>query len=458
MNLTNQQWQEDISTLTALRTQWGDILDVTNSRLQLEKGKYYSDSSQIILPYPSAVADHLEALINKTAKECFNFLQLSKNNTPAPEFYEKIVDFKREFKYLYKRISNLQYTLRSHPNKSYAERYSALFKLANDFLEQIKSYKSILQKPPIAERPIKHIEYNERTELVSIKWSYPERVPVGETVAAAKKALILAQPKPQPLYIKFISVIASRTLLMIPFIAVGLLTVFKIVLWNPLEWLIRGEVRTISPLRLFTQALKIENRHTEAYQHFTTQIFHRPLITDEVAKAFEQLAPQAKLLDLEYSVLASEDITELADFIEEDTRPGAIPLATYLQTMKQICEVKKIQLQTLHRVTHLYKLYNDIYLNQQEKNQDVTNFLENRSKGLKENADISKPCATDSYISPKILLRLLNAASLSPTCREITLSSSLIELEIVRNFLNQFSYRLKEDCEFKKTYRRYSLI
>lgn len=460
MSLVMDRWLNDTGVLSNLRTSWNDKLEVVNDRLHLEEGQHSRGMGRLVTSHPTVVADYLESLITNTAQEYFQTLQFSKEDSPV--YYEQIADFKRQVKCLHKQVSNLQYTFRSHDcnNKSHAERYSQLFEVAFTFLKQVKDYKATLKKPSLEERPVKHIHYNERTDLHTIKWSYPKRIPIEETVAAAKQALLLAQPQQHP-FIRCIKAIGKGLVFAIPLLAASLLTVLKIVLWNPLECLIRGELRTISPLRWFLQELRTDNSHMRAYQSFSTQLFHQPFITEKVVEAFKQLAPQANLLDLDNAVLASEDITELAPFIEEDKRTGAIPLITYLNTMKRLCEEKNIKLQTLRTVSHFYKLHNDTYLRRNregEEGQSIDDFLNDMSNRLRKDADIEKANAVCPYISPKALQELLNVAASSPTCREIQLSSSLVALQSVRDFLKSHSYRLKEDDEHRKTYRRYSLV
>lgn len=465
MNIAMTRWQEDTAVLDDLRTHLNDKLNVAEGRLKLEKGVHTRIQKISLVKGPVALANHLEVLIKETGQECFLSLQQSKSN--LPEYYEQVADFKRQVKCLTSKISDLQNTFGSHDcnYKKTAQRYSELYNLANKLFGQVKEYKSSLSKPPSDQRPIKHIDYNERSTPESIRWKHPNRVPIAETVAAAKKALALT-PKPRPLYMRCLSVIAGGLLAIPALFGVGLLTALKIILWNPAEWLIRGEIRTLSPViisdviisRLIEDAIwtpSIRQRHQMAFQNFTTQLLHRPQITEEVAEAFAQLAPHANLLDLKDAILASEDITELAPFLEEDKRPGAIPLTTYLDLMERLSKKHNFKLKTLHRVSNLYKRHNDILLTPKcglKEGQSIENYLDEDFEGLK--GDVIKPHCVNPYITPKALETLFKAVSSSPTCREIALSDSLAELQPVRNFLTQHSYRLKEDGKYKKIYRR----
>jgi hypothetical protein len=456
------QWTQDITTLNNLRRGWFDVLSVVEGSLNLKEGEFYFESDKIIILKPENIADYLEKLIKNIGKECFESLQSSENKSLS--FYEEVADFKREVKCLYSCISMLQYAIRDI-DKNQAERYSELFKLASTFLDEVKKHKSTLKQPPLSERPIKHIEYNERTDFRSIEYFPSQRVPLKEIVDAAKKALLLARPpsKPLPLYMKCITVVIGLLMMIYMMSMLGLFTVIKIILWNPIEWFIRGEVRTLSPLRLYLRSVKEKedhkNRHMRAYQLFVPQLLRYPVITDEVAKAFIELAPNAKSLDLHRAILASEDITELAPFIKKDTREGSIPIEKYLNTIKSLCEKKNITLQTLDAVSHLYELDNKVYLKpnrERKENESIESFLEEMVGKMKGKGDYIKPYVGSPYINPKALLDLLNASS--SASQDISLSKDLTELPIVADFLKQHSYRLKEEDSFEKTYQKFSWI
>lgn len=435
------RWLNDTNVLANLRIDWTDQLEVIDDCLHLNQGQHFRSMGRSVTSDPSVVGKYLESLITKVGQECFQHLQGLKDDTPA--YYEKVADFKRQVNYLRRGVIDLGKTFESHDcnNKSHLEQYSRLFKLATEFWAEVKKYKATLKKPSLQERPVKQIQYNERTDFRLIKsHRYPKRVPIEETVKAAKQALLLAQTK-QDLRSRCFKVISQKPILAIPTLILGFLTVFKIVLWNPLERLICGEVRTISPISRFLPESVETKRHMQAYQLFSTQLLHQPFITDEVVKAFKELAPQANRLDLGTALLASDDITEFAPFIEEYEKIGAIPVDKYLSTMKRLCKEKNIKLQTLHRVTELYRSDNSVFTSPyQQKGQSIDDFLSERADGMAKEADEFKAQAALPYVSPGALQELLNAASSSPTCRDIVLSTSHLASQSVRDFLSSHSY------------------
>ncbi len=452
MNFETNQWQNDTSIFDALRTNLNDKLDVVNGRLKHKMGQNIRPDGSPISESPETVADYIDSLIDVTANDVFESLKQINNN--SPEFYEKVADFKRQFKCIYKRTSDLQFTFRYHDlnNDRLAQRYSQVFHKASAFLQQIKQYKSNLAKPPLEERPRKHINYDNRTDFRSIKYSYPKRVPLDETIVAANKALELAQLKPQSIFREAISFIANNILLSPVVFLMASLTVIKIVIWNPFELLIKGKVSSTSPLRWFLDSAKVPSSHMKAYQSFTTQILHCPWITEEVAEGFKKLATHADLLDLESVVLVSRDMRELAPFIDEYKKPGSIPVADYLEKLTKIYDEKGLEPQgTLFDLKYRYKMYNRSYATATNSQK---NELFNDDYFIKANFNAKQeaPHIAHPFIDPKVLKSLLESASTSPTCSKIKISASLAKLQVVGDFLKKNSYNLKDDGQFTKLY------
>lgn len=247
------QWKYDVAFLEAANTEWNDKLSVHGGRLQLQKGSSLRTPGTPVASDPSIVASHLKTLINYVAKDCFKFLKKSADGTP--QFYERIADFKREVDCFAMKACDLAGTFLNDANSR--ERFTQIYHAAYVLLNEVKAYKATLVKPPSDQRPRKHIHYDERTSLNSFRWHHSKRVPVKETVAAAKKALELARGRG--------------------------------------NW-------------VFSSAPQLTDRHMKAYQFFSRQVLHSPVITEEIAQAFEELAPHAELLDLSRTTLASQKL------------------------------------------------------------------------------------------------------------------------------------------------------
>jgi hypothetical protein len=462
MNATINRWQEDATTIKSLNTYWNDKLDVIDGRLQLEEGNQPRKYGSSVIVRPIILADYLETLITDTSKDAF--FSLAQQPNPSAGYYEKIADFKSKYKCLYLCLSELEFTFRQHDcnNGEYSARYSQLCHLAHALLEVIKKYKAGLQKPPRHERPAKHITYNKRTNLKTIKWSYPLRVPISETVAAAHEALRFSQAQTgESLTARSVQMIAEQPSMAPSVIVMGILSAAKTIAWDPLEWVYQKEITTPSPLQYLLDASKPFDTHMQAYQSFCKQILKRPVITEEVVKAFEELAPHAKLLDLQRAIPSSEDIRELAPYIEADKRPRAIPLSTYLETMHRLCNQKNIEFSTLSNVRSHYQSYSDLYFHlsrKKNKTHSVESFLEDITDRMEKKSIRERPRAIEPKIIPQLVIKLLAAAFSSPACHKIALSKELLELPFVNELLAQHLYSLKKDQYATKTYKREATV
>lgn len=313
-----ERWQKDTTLLADFRMFWNDELDISSGVLQLKMGNKQVTYPNV-LKKPTQIAEYLANLLGTSAEECFKTLQSSKNE--SPEFYEKIALFQKQVKTIYSQVSDLEYQLRNSKYKKHAKSYSKIFELSSSLLKRVKKYKSELRKPTLEERPAKHFEYNERTKLSSIKYYYPERVPLTETVAAAKKALSLAPSTSRGQ--RILKTIAKVILFAIPIIALSIVSVLKIAFWDSYISLIHGQEVSSTPLLDFFDAFILENTdHWKAYQALCKQILRQPHITKEIVNAFKEVSSHAETLDLLAIRISVDDLTKLEGVIPNDTRPS----------------------------------------------------------------------------------------------------------------------------------------
>ena len=290
-------WKREIGQLHDLRLNWNDKLEVVDGALLLTKGPEEAFNGKLSISEPLDLAEHLKFLINTTAASHLNSLKTQ------PEYYEQVADFKREFKCFNNLVSSLKLIFspkHACNDTQIIECYSHLYELSSKLFSEIIDYKSSLKKPPLKDRPWKHIEYTERTELSSIKGTYPKRVPLSETIKAAQRALRLAESK-----VNELEACCVKPLLC----CLSTLSLLKVVLWNPLEKLYRGEVTTRTPLKYAIDDFMDTNTHIRAFQKFSCQILNCPLITYEVAMGFAKLAPCATTLDLKNAKFANEELS-----------------------------------------------------------------------------------------------------------------------------------------------------
>jgi hypothetical protein len=447
-----ERWQKDTDLLANLRTSWNDELDISSGRLELKIGNR-KVSYPNILKQPIQIAEYLENLLKTSAEECFKNLQTSKND--LPEFYEKVALFQKQVKILFSLSSTFEYQLRNSNTKKYAPSYLKIFDQSYSLFERVKKYKSELRKPSQEERPIKHFEYNERTQLSSIKYYHPKRVPLNETVAAAKKALSLSPSTSRSQ--RILKTIGKVILLAIPIIALSIISVLKLVLWDAYASLLCGKVFTSSPLLDFLDRFIIENTdHWKAYQALCKQILRQSYITKDVVNAFKEVASHAETLDLLAIKLVTDDLMKFEDLIPEDERPGAIPVGIYLRSLKSVCERKKINITTLKLILSLYSSHNNTYLSSANyRGKSIDAFLEDRIGGCYHLINIAYEKKDNRpLIDVEVFKELVDIGFALPHCRKIKLSNDLNQLTVIRESFKSYSFKLKKKETLKNIYMR----
>ena len=280
-------WKKDIAVIVEFRSYLSDTLDVVDGHFSLQKKNSVREKGSPMTNQPDLLADQLQSLICNKAKEHFLKLFDKKQCDESAAYYEKLVDFKKELKTLNRCLCDLQSSFVQCGDKVHANRYYILCETSEKLYKLVKQSKSEQKEPPINARPVKHLVYNERTDARSISWRH-KRGSVDEIVIAAKNALALSYGS---------SVLS-------------------------------GSVSV--------------DVHVLGFQKLVSQLTHTPVISDEFIRAFKELAPFVKELDLERATLASKKITEMAPLMEDDKRIGAIPLSTYLEKMEQVCEKRNI--------------------------------------------------------------------------------------------------------------------
>ena len=387
-------WKHDIAVLNDFRADWNDKLEVSDEGLRLVKGRYIGSFVK-----PSvAVLRQLEALI-EISKECFGFLKRAKCD--LPEFYEQVVMFKREVKCLHLCLNDMRSVLDER-----------LITGSSQLLDEVKAFKYTLKKPPLSERPVKHFVYDERMNPHSIKWTHPKRVPPEDTAAAALKALSLVEEE------SF-------------FVTARLLGgVLKEALWDPFDSNGTHE-------NLTHHYLSFQGRQRTAFVFFVKQLLGSRLITDEVVDAFAKLAHAVESLDLSRADLIAKDITELAPYIAQSKKAGAITPLAFLEAVKRARPDHAINL------TYLSERYLSLV-----ESYDLLAQKTSWDDFLKTHLSTLKLRKAHSFITLKVLLRLLEIAAASNSCRKIILSDTLTSLQPVSELLAK-GYAQNESSWFK---------
>lgn len=363
------RWNEGMSVFREMNFYFNDKLTLSEGKLHLEKGKNKREDGEVVAVDANAVANYLKAMIDPVAKGIFQQMESEKSDTPA--FYERVADFNRELKTFKVLVWHLEITYRGYQPEA-EKLYDTIYRSADKLQELVKSFKRKLNEPPVEQRPRLHADYHERTSIHFIREHHSKRVPLQETVAAAKKALLLA------------GVDASAKI----------------------DWLSEPE---------------INYTHMMAFKKLATQLLHTPYITEEVAKAFAEVAEYADHLDLEEATLASlGDPSVLIPYI---TKKGDRSVEEFLKQFNSM-------IVSLEDVVRMYKTQSPQVL-------------------------FGKPSKSLHFITPAALQILLQASLDSSERSKITLSKDLSELESVKKFLKDNLYNVQDQNARKVEYMRF---
>lgn len=399
-------FNHNFCALDDLRTRWTDKLSVVDNCFNLSKGKRLRSYSERIIDDIPAVSKHLEKLLqNDIPLRCS--LLISKGaigaSDTSPSFYEEVALLHRQLKILRLKTIHLQLTFMRLNDKSNEAQYQRYSLRALAILEAF-NYKERLKKPPPHLRPIKNIDYDLRTEPFFIKCTHSERVPVEQTVVAAKKALsyyLKAQQKQKSSF------------------------------WS-------------SPITFVSEYLfpnKDADMHIEAYQRFSSQLLQTPLISEKFALAFAELAPFVKKIDLSRAHLASKDPKELEPFLD-DQKDSPITVKEFLSNL---CEVR-------------YKQNNDSFLDLECLRFCYNMICEYKSIDKAKLYERVNPYKMQNryspYIKPVALQILLKAVASSPTCTQANFQTSLAKLQMVQQFLSENKFQLINGETSYKEYQK----
>lgn len=256
---------------------------------------------------------YLKSLITTTAST--HLLHLKAQS----EHYEQVSEFKRDFNHLKTFILKFQ----KFTNETCKPEMIKVSELSSAFYNKIVEYKSTLTKPQL-----KHIEYTEHTDLNSIKPTHSKRVLLSDTIKAAKTALAMAEPQMDAPLDSYVSPL---------YCCIMTLSVLKIMLWNPLEWIYSGHVTSNSPIRSLMNDYMDTNKHMQAVQKYSRQILNCELITKDVASGFAMLAPYATTLDLKKTIFRNEKVP--LDKHQPQIDPGTLDCLIKHAFDSRICNV-----------------------------------------------------------------------------------------------------------------------
>lgn len=428
MNNNMNVWISEFNAFRRFNKSKNDRLEVVEGKLVLTKGTHGRTMGVMVTSNPNALADHLESLIDHTARPLFEGLK----QKPS---YEEITLLRKQIKILSHKIFDLKncFTSRDIGKKEQAQRFNAIYQKAHSLYEDVEALKKAQQRPLTANREVVHYQYDVEDR---IKFRHPKRVPVEETVAAAEQALKLAHKEP------LIKMIARIALLAIPLMGASMIHALKLVFWNPFEKLICGGLKTESPFDKIVRIAFPENPHHDQMVKLAHQLIRMPVITPEAVKGICTFASYFNKLELKGARITEDDIMKYVPLIKGDDVPQ------YLETLKKVCADKQIHRVSLNEVQ---SLFNDYIKHPRNISWEV--FLTKRAKGPQIEDGKSYfagdvPGVLDPHLSIEGMMSILTAMVQSTKCTSIELSPMVCGLPEVAKLLDDHGFKVQDKGHF----------
>lgn len=422
-------WTSEFNEFRRFNPAKNDRLEVVAGKLVLTKGTHDRTMGVMVTSNPKALADHLESLIDQTAKPLFEALQ----QNPS---YEEVTLLRKQIKILQSKIFDLKKCFNSQDlsRKVEAQRYSALYAKASDLYNHLEALKKAQDRPLSSERGIVHYQYDVEDR---IKFRHPKRVPVEETVEAAQEALRLSVKEPT------VKKIARVALLAIPLMGASLIHGLKLLLWNPFEKLIYGGLKTESPFDKLIRIAFPENPHYDQMVKLAHQLMRLPVITPAAVDGIVSLAPYFTQLELKGARIVEDDITTYAPLLQGKN------VQQYLETLKKVCADKQIHRVSLEEAQRLLSEFHKYPRNASlefflGKEFEPPQIVDGKSYFYGD-----APQDLDPHISREGMMRILGAMVQSKNCKTIELSHMVCGLPEVAKLLTEHGLKVQDKGRFK---------
>lgn len=408
-------WSREFEVYRRLNTANNDRIEVKEGMLVLTKGTHDRAKGISITSNPKVLADYLERLIDQTARSVFDGLQ----KNPS---YEEVTLFRKQIKILTKKILDLQISFRSHDigRKVQVQRYKQLFQKANALYIQAEELKKAINRPLLSDRPIVHYAYDVED---CIKYLHPKRVPVQETVAAAQKALKFSLKEP------LVKKIARIVLFSLPLMGASIIHACKLILWNPFERLICGQLQTESPFDKLVRLAFPGNPHFDQMLKLAHQLLRTPAITSDAVNGICAFAPYFTKLELKNVKIIENDIMAYAPLMKRKN------IQEYLEALKKVCDEKKIHRVSLNKAQDLldefYKYPRKMKLEDfLAKHSEKPQVVDGKFYFFGDAPDVNEP-----HLSKEGLLKIVTSMVQSSKCSSIELSETAYDLPGVSKIL-----------------------
>ncbi len=470
----------DYETLIKLDAAHDDKLAINKGVLEISKGGFLQAPTRTVKNIikggynRESVTQYLEELSNKTDQFVADLLNNPENieNSLADteQYQEKVKDVATA-------LSDIEFRYREGRKNSISKRLQNLYNKFSNINKTLENkIKEVKKKYPVDFRPPPVIDFDAPINIHKIIYMPAERVQPDDILHLAQNAekqICSTGKKVAVLAIAIFSSIIISVLLTIP-------TDLKWIVWNPIEWIIKGEVTSKDPLDWWIDNILrwVDLRTSPTAQavlpFYASKILEaKPSITDNHVKVFTQLIKYVKKVEFTHVEFGYNDIDKFMDNLEKEQpfKDLLLPLkigknahATLSLILKGMDD-KLIaqrgfedffiehfdQLQWIDNPDHISKFnekkqkkFNDW------KNQFNGNIIdiEERKNYFIRTCSLDKYVENRTYITPDNLIKIIDAIGKEKNCRsfETPLGDNPIE---IKQALEKYGFKQNPQYQWK---------
>lgn len=448
---SNQNLINDFETIAKLKS--GDKLAVSKGKLIVDSAGFSQSPKRTVQNLfhgghnRYAVATYIKELAKKTE----TLMKDSNLSTPdftqvSPEDYKK---FSRLVKQVSTQVSNIQYAYRptfgkGRVCKHFSATFDRFYIISKALKEQTKSNPDIfhqLTKPSL--------DFDAPVDLKNIRYKFP----CGRSVDDIVKLSESAKKQIPPTWKKVAYMSADILLTAIAYTPLALLTVLKIVVWNPIEFILKkGEVTTRNPFSWWFDNCSnkmdkaLPDAPKKALRLYANQLLRAQVITKEHISAFSKLSDHVQEIQLSMCCIGSNNVDELLSMCKSRNKQyffkNHLVIGPVAKEALQECIVKN-SVTPADFDTYLYSsicelewLDNPHFIVTQMSDQAILKFTEwkshfsgdlnnvtDRKNYFIQTGLIKRPVqdGNKSYISGENLAKIIEIASKNKKCRKLEL-------------------------------------
>lgn len=473
---------QDFETLEKINTDQGDKLAVHNGILEISPGGILQALIRTFknLRYGGYNRDTVVLHLEKMARKTQTFIMELQEDPHYLDYGNEFRQLVKTLKKVSSALSCIEYSYRDiKAFPAYkdltCDKLSVLYRSFSSISKSLKEEFKSKEWKNLQAPQKKPLDLKNAANLEKIKLDMPSGQTPEETLELAKAA----ERQIVPLWKKVGSCVLAIFATLVLVLPLSSITFIKWTVWNPIEFALKGKITTQSPLNWWMKSAEnailmptFLDDSKEAVRRYASQLLRTPIITEAHVKAFCELAPYVKEVELFPNGLGSKNIDELWSMIEDikfnsDTLNKSIFGKYALECLSQWVEQSTLkiitasdfyfalvkfqrQLQWIDNPQNLLckrpkdKEWNDEFSEAQKAGYE--NTAEDRKRYFMDKLSKENPFNTpdDSHsrlISLSGLFQIISAIGKNSECHKIKLPLDSEKITAVQEALSKYGFR-----------------